>query len=101
MYNVATYIATLYVVRNMLISFFFLCINLKYTIKKLTQLLLWVREWEGYGPSKPTANTADSDLFLQKQMVISQQKSHEVCRRTRNVHERPVGLQIIVRASIK
>lgn len=64
MYNVATCIAILYVVCNMLISFFSLCRNLKDTIKKWTQLLLWVREWEGYGPSKPAANTADSDLFL-------------------------------------
>lgn len=40
MYNVATYIATLYVVCNVLISFFSLCINLKDTIKKLTKLLL-------------------------------------------------------------
>lgn len=36
MYNVATYIATLYVVCNVLISFFSLCRNLKDTIKKLT-----------------------------------------------------------------
>lgn len=33
-------------------------------------------------------------------MVISQQKSHEICRRTKNIHERPIGLQRIVRASI-